>query len=404
MTVLRRLTLANYGMQFADQIALVATPLVAALAFDAGAQTIGVLVALQSSAHLFGSIPFGILVDQKQQRTLAMISTVMSAIGFMIAAMSVVAETEILFGIGITLGGFGTVLFALTTLSILPKAVSQSALAGANAAIQIPRAACSFAVPMIVGLVIADLPSVIIFAAAFVAAVFALAQSFALPSFQVDAKPAISVLSRISEGGRYVTGHSLLMPITLCSVFWNLAFAGLLVVLVPMIQEIYRFDPGSFGVALSAFGLAAIAGSWLSVRIADRVVPSFILLFGPGSSLVAGAGLLLIDATSSETLLYSIFFVLGFGPSMWLVAQNSVRQLVSPPTLLGRVNAVIQTAIYGVRPLGALLGGGIAGTFGPRVALAFVLGAFALAFAISLFSDLRRVSSYASLRDPGAEA
>lgn len=403
MTAVRRLTLANYGMHTADQIALVATPLVAALAFDAGARTIGVLVALQSSAHLFGSIPFGILVDQKQLRTLTIVSTVMSAIGFMVAATSIVFQTEFLFGVGVTLGGFGTVLFGLATLSILPKAVPHSALAGANAAIQIPRAICSFAVPLAVGLVVADVSSVTILAAAFVGAVFALTYSLALPTFEVDSKPTVSVLSRIVEGGRYVMGHSLLLPITLCSVFWNLAFAGLLVVLVPMIQQIYRFDPGSFGVALSAFGLAAIAGSWLSGRIANRIMPSFVLLFGPGSSLVSAAGLLLIDAESSEVLLYASFFLLGFGPSMWLVAQNSIRQLVSPPTLLGRVNAVIQTAIYGVRPLGALLGGGLAGTYGPRAALVFVVGAFACSFAVSLFSDLRRVGSYAALRNPSAE-
>ncbi len=89
---------------------------------------------------------------------------------------------------------------------------------------------------------------------------------------------------------------------------------------------------------------------------------------------------------------------------MWLVSQNAVRQLVSPPLILGRVNAVIQTAIYGVRPIGALIGGLVAGQAGPMAGLGLVVGAFGLSFAVSLFSDLRSIGSYRSLRSaPAAE-
>ena len=87
---------------------------------------------------------------------------------------------------------------------------------------------------------------------------------------------------------------------------------------------------------------------------------------------------------------------------MWLIAQNSVRQLVTPPALLGRVNAVIQTAIYGVRPLGALIGGAVAGVAGPEAGLGFVALVFAASFAVALFSGLRRVVSYESLKVPDA--
>ena len=40
------------------------------------------------------------------------------------------------------------------------------------------------------------------------------------------------------EGGRYVLSHKLLIAISFCAIFWNLAFAALLVVLVPAIREI----------------------------------------------------------------------------------------------------------------------------------------------------------------------
>lgn len=398
MTAIRRLAAAAYGTHFADQIALVALPLVAALAFDASPEVIGILAACQSSAHLIGSIPFGILVDQGQLRTLTILSALVSAAGFAMAALGIVFGSVLWFGASVTVAGFGAVLFGLTSLSILPRVAGPDALAQANSAIQMPRALCSFAVPLAIGLIIADVPSWSIFAAAALASIVALAFSSSLPRFDLDPKTTAPIWWRIVEGGRYVAGHRLLLPITLCSVFWNLAFAALLVALVPVLQEVYLFDPGAFGFALASFGLAAILGSWLSGRMADRVAPRIILLFGPGSSAVAAFGLLLIDAETSEAWLYACFFLLGFGPSLWLVAQNAVRQLVSPPLILGRVNAVIQTAIYGVRPVGALIGGVVAGQAGSTAGLGLVAAAFGLSFAVSVFSDLRRIGSYQSLR------
>ena len=86
---------------------------------------------------------------------------------------------------------------------------------------------------------------------------------------------------------------------------------------------------------------------------------------------------------------------------MWLIAQNSVRQLVTPAAMLGRVNAVIQTAIYGIRPLGAIVCGYWATRFGVEAGLQLVVGAFVLSFLVSACSDLRRVSSYGALAAEG---
>ncbi|WP_323794695.1 MFS transporter [Nisaea sp.] len=402
MSVIHRLAGAAYGTHLGDQIALVSVPLVAALVFDASAELIGILVACQSMAHLLGSIPFGMLVDRWQLRSLAIASSLIALAGFTGAGLGVWAGTVVWFGAGITLAGFGTVLFALTALSILPKAAPATGLARANAAIETPRAFCSFAVPLAIGLLVAGISPPLIYAAAACAALGALLFTASLLTFETSQAPRVSRIAQILEGGRYVLAHKLLLAISLCAIFWNLAFAALLVVLVPAIRDLYHFDPGAFGVALSAFGLAAFTGSWLSGRISDKLAPRFVLLFGPGSSAIAAAGILLIGPESPAVQLYACFFFIGFGPSMWLIAQNSVRQLVTPPALLGRVNAVIQTAIYGVRPLGALIGGAVAGAAGPEVGIVFVALAFAASFAVSLFSGLRRVVSYESLKAQNA--
>ncbi len=397
MNVIDRLTLAAYGMHIADQVALVAVPLVAALVFQASPETIGTLVACQAMAHLLGSIPAGVIVDRLQPRSVAIAATAISLIGFSGVALSVTLAKLPLFAITVLLSGCGIVLFVLVALSIIPTMVKVEGLAPANARIEIPRAVASFAVPLAVGIFVSGETARIVFWIASLCALGALCVTLKLPHLPAPPRNRENLFKMILEGGALVARHHLLRPIAACAIFWNLAFAALLVTMVPLILDYYRADPGVFGIALSAFGGAAIAGSWLSSRFSHRVSPNIILLFGPGSSCLAILALLAIPAKGPVEAIYACFFLLGFGPAMWLIAQNSIRQLVTPPQMLGRVNAVIQTAIYGVRPLGALLGGGIVGAMSPRAGITFVALAFGCSLGAALFSQLRAVRSYAEL-------
>jgi hypothetical protein len=76
---------------------------------------------------------------------------------------------------------------------------------------------------------------------------------------------------------------------------------------------------------------------------------------------------------------------------LWLICQITVRQLVTPAPLMGRVNATLQTAIYGVRPLGALAGGLVAANAGLHAALLLVAAAFALSTLVIVLSPLARL-------------
>ncbi len=64
---------------------------------------------------------------------------------------------------------------------------------------------------------------------------------------------------------------------------------------------------------------------------------------------------------------------------------------MTPTPLMGRVNATLQTAIYGVRPLGALAGGFMAAHAGLHAALLLVAAAFALSTLVIVLSPLARL-------------
>ena len=399
MRTIQLLSRAAYGVHAADQTALVAVPLVAALAFDASAQTIGILVACQSLAHLIGSLPFGILVDRGESRRVALGAIVLCVMGFLGAATCVWAKMIVPFAFCVVLGSGGIVLFVLTTLSILPKTAEAAHLASANAALELPRAAASFAVPLVLGLVVTAQTAGLVFGVGALLAATALIWVWQLPS--VPVAPAIaappSPLRQIKEGAYHVLRSQILRAIALCAIFWNLAFAALLVAMVPFLSGALRVEPGMFGIALACFGAGAICGAWVSRRYGNTFQPRVILVLGPLTSMTVPAVLLALPAEGALIVVFAAFFALGFVPSMWLVVQNAVRQTVTPGHVLGRVNAVIQTAIYGVRPLGALSSGAIITAYGVRAGLAFVCVLFTLSAAVAVLTRLRRIQRFSDL-------
>jgi MFS family permease len=61
--------------------------------------------------------------------------------------------------------------------------------------------------------------------------------------------------------------------------------------------------------------------------------------------------------------------IVGFGVVLYNVTQLSMRQAITPERLQGRMNSTIRFIVWGVMPLGLLLGGGLATAFGLRTAI-----------------------------------
>ena len=124
---------------------------------------------------------------------------------------------------------------------------------------------------------------------------------------------------------------------------------------------------------------------------ARRLPPLVTLIFGPAVSVAAALLFLAAPSGNGFVLAAAGYFLVGFGPMLWLICQTTVRQLVTPSPLMGRVNATVQTAIYGVRPLGALAGGLVAAQAGLPAALYLIAVAFALSTLVIILSPLARM-------------
>jgi len=404
MKTISKLTGTVTGLHLADQVALVGVPMTAVLVFGASPEMIGMLVACQSLAHLLGSLPFGILVDRAPLKLLVIAATLISAFAFAGTALSLYFSNLAGFTASITLAGFGIVLFSLTVLSIVPLLSKSENLSQNNATIELPRTLASFLVPLLIAAAIAKTGSMVLFLLATLAATASFCFSLTLPNFEKANRQHEGMLTGLLEGGKFVLHNAHLRAISICAVFWNLAFTALLVVLVPLLAQFYSADVSAFGNALGAFGLGAVAGMLTTRQLSGRIAPYVLLIFGPAISVLASLLVFVGPQIGGTLIVYCAFFLFGFGPSMWLITQNTVRQLVTPAHILGRVNSVIQTTIYGMRPLGAIIGGSIVGATSPQTGLLVVAGAFLLSFCASVFSPLLNVKRYADIAQPANAA
>jgi predicted MFS family arabinose efflux permease len=383
---------AAAGTHAADQLALATLPLTATLVLDAGPDLLGLLVAAQSAAWLLVSLPAGAWIDRVPRRRMLILALTLGLLASIVAVAAAATGLVFLLGFAAVAGASGTVVYVLASVSLLPSLVAPADLQRSNARLELARAFVSLAAPFAAGLLAQHLSPTWGYVLAALGAALALGCVLSLPHGAApiaDARPSLA--EAIRTGATFVVRHELLRSISLCAIFWNFAFTALLAIWAPFALGRLGLDPAHMGLAQSAYGAGLVLGA-LSAPIAARQLPPFAtLIFGPAVSVLA-AGLFMGASSGSGFMLSAAgFFLVGFGPMLWLICQTTVRQLVTPIPLMGRVNATVQTAIYGVRPLGALAGGFVAAQAGVQTALTVIAISFVLSTLVIVLSPLGRM-------------
>ena len=384
---------AAAGTHAADQMALATLPLTATLVLGAGPDLLGLLVAAQSAAWLLVSLPAGAWIDRMPRRRMLIVALALGLSASIVAVAAAATGQVLLLGLAAIAGASGTVVYVLTSVSLLPSLVAAGDLPRSNARLELARAIVSLAAPFLAGLLAQHLSPTWGYAVAALGAALALVCVLALPPGTAPTTGAErpTLASAIRLGTAFVVRNELLRGISLCAIFWNFAFFALLAVWAPLALGSLGLDPAHMGLAQSTYGAGLILGALAAPFCARRLPPFMTLIFGPAVSVVADFLFLAAPSGNGFALAAAGYFLVGFGPMLWLICQTTVRQLVTPSALMGRVNATVQTAIYGVRPLGALAGGLVAAQAGLHAALLLIPVAFALSTLVIVLSPLARL-------------
>lgn len=383
----RRLAWSNLAAQSAEQIGLAATPILAVIAFGGGAGETGVLQTAQTLPFVLFAIPAGVLADRLSRRTVMACAEALRALS--LAAVLALAALgllnwPLLAALGF-LGACGTVAFSATAPALVPSLVPSSALAVANARIELARTVAFAAGPALGGALVGWVGR----AAAFgVAAALSAGAVILLSGVRAPPPPKRTPshpLDDIREGARFMFGHPLLRPIFVTQFVFNTAFFVLQAVFVPYAVRHLGLSASGVGVTLAAYGVGMVAGALFAGRVMRRLPIGIVIAIGPVAGLVAAVVMLLTIWTPLPPLAAASFFLMGAGPILWVISTTTLRQTVTPPELLGRVSA-LNIVAYGARPIGAAIGALVGGYYGAEACLVVACFGF-LAQAVTIMAS-----------------
>jgi MFS family permease len=192
----------------------------------------------------------------------------------------------------------------------------------------------------------------------------------------------------VKEGLRWVFGNRYLRWIAASTATFNF-FAQVIfaVYLVFAVREL-GLGPGVIGLMFALANIGYLVGALFANRLSRR--------FGVGPTIIIGASgslalLLLAAAPSSNPIPFIVAAqaISSLGIPIYNITQVSFRQAITPERLQGRMNSVMRFIVWGVMPLGALLGGALASWVSLRFAIWFGAIGISLAVLPVLLSPVR---------------
>lgn len=192
----------------------------------------------------------------------------------------------------------------------------------------------------------------------------------------------------IGEGLKFLWEQRLVRTLTLLGFgtsFTNGAIVSLLVVYAVRALHVAQNDV-RIGFLYTAGATGALLASLLLPRLVRQVSVAKITLVGLFANLICLSGVILAPNFWSGIAFFALWDACH---TLIVINGISLRQMVTPEHLLGRVNVTARMIAWGGAPFGALIGGALAEVFDIRVAYALMASGVVLSVVSGWFSPLR---------------
>jgi len=375
-----RLWSASLASNLADGVAMVVMPLLAMRLSD-DPFVVSVVTALTFLPWLLLGVLSGAVVDRSDRRRVMGGGALARAAAYVVLA--IVAAT-----VGIPLWLlFATVFLAacVETLAdgaaqaMVPSLVPVERLDTANSRFQagelvmqgmvaLPLGAALFSVavplPMVVGALAYAGAAVLVLtlprrAGRPLASADAASEPMAEPAAGAkDPAPQESLWAATRAGLRYTFTHPNLRGLVLvtATIALTLQFAqgSLMFYLVRGVGV----PEAALGVLTAGMALGGVAGAIGSPALGRKLGRRRVMASATGMTGLAFVALALVPHGTAGILVAAVAMaVAAMSATVWNVQSSTVRQLIVPGAMLGRVNGATRTLVWGLAPCGALLGG-----------------------------------------------
>jgi len=391
--------------EFGDRVSELALPLIAVTMLLASPTQVGVLTAVVWLPNL-ASLVVGAWMEQQHRKRALMVGADLFRAAVLLALpvayWSGVLSMVQLYAVAL-LAGTAHVVFDTAYPSFFVRLVSREQYLEANSKLSTTSSASAVVGPAVAGALIQAVtaPVVVVLDAA----------SFVFSALQVrrirvsDPVPDAadqSLLRRAAAGLSYVRRHPYLRPSLGCSSTMNF-FAFMSTALLVLFAS--RTLDLSAGVIGFAFGIGAggglcgaVSAGWLARHLGVGPLIAAASVVYPGAvaivALAGGPVWLRVGAMAGAE------FVGSFAVMCFDIPHNALRAVVTPDQMRSRVAGAYSTVNYGIRPLGALIGGLLGSRIGVRETLlvSAVGGACAIVWLIR--SPIIRVRDLDGLEPP----
>jgi MFS family permease len=372
----RKFWIAQSVSLVGDRVALIALPLVAVLALDAGPGQMGLLGAAALLPHLVFSLPAGVWLDHVASRRRVMIAADLGRAGLVATIPLAYALDALtlaqLYAVAFVAGSLA-VLFDLSYPTLFVSLAPRERYVEGNSLIHGSRSFSNVAGPSLGGLLVQALSApVALLADAFsylVSAAFLGRVRAAEPPVEHEEDPGLR--ARVATGLRFIGGNAIFRPMLLAVAtlnFFNYAFHALFVLYATRALDI---QPGTLGLLLGAGAVGGVAGAILAGRVGRAVGVGRAFLIG---CVLFPAPLVLVPLAEGPRglvlgMLFAAEFLSGVGVMILDINAGSMMFALTPDRLRSRATGAFNFVNWGIRPLGSLAGGALGAAVGVRPTL-----------------------------------
>lgn len=342
-----------------------ALPLTAIYTLHADAAQIGVMRTVQWLPYILFSLQLGAWTDRRRRKPLMIGANLGQAI--MLSTIVTLAVTHVL-TLPILVGavfvtGTLTVTFDLSYNAYLPSLVDRDLLLPANSRLQTTASIAVIGGPGLGGVLVQALTAPVALLAD--AASYLVSIASLLWIREPETAPEVSpdtpgMLGQIRVGLAVVLKDPLLRSLVGTSAFFNLFSQWMSTLIVLFAVRDLHLAASVIGLMVGTPAIGAVAGSLLAGRVSKWL--------GIGPSVMAcvvlecGALLVVPFAPVSHPGVAAVLIAVmlaasGLGSALSSIVGISVRQVVTPPSLYGRMTATYRFVSFGVIALGSLFGG-----------------------------------------------
>jgi MFS family permease len=373
----RRLWFGQTISVFGDQVTQLGLPLVAVLALGADATQMGALTAVGLFPHLLFSLPAGVWLDRVRARRRLMIGADLGRAALIAtipvaSAMNALSMPQ-LYVVGF-LSGSLAVVFDLSWNTLFVAVTKRERYVEAMALLNGSRSLASVGGPTIGGLLVQVLGAPLAMLAdalSFLGSVVFL-RRIQSPEPPIEQEEG-SMREQLLAGLSFVARDPIMRPTLLSVAFVNLFTFASVALFILYATTTLGVSPGVLGLALGTGAVGAVIGAIVASRVGRRIG------LGPAYALglvIFPVSLLLIPLAGPEmpmflilALLFGSEFGAGLGVMILDINVGAILYARTPDRIRARAGGAFRFINYGVRPIGALMGGLLGGVLGVREAI-----------------------------------